>query len=136
MKTSDKTMVLFYQQIGKVFYSIAAVDKTVRPEEVKELKKVLQKEWLPLENSVDSFGSDSAYQIEIVFDWLVENEWNIDQIIPDLKTFRIVHSSLFTDQVNAMILKTAKAIADSFAGKNKSEHVLISQLNAVLEKQY
>jgi len=136
MKPSDKTMVLFYQQIGKVFYSIAAVDKTVRPEEVKELKKVIQKEWLPLENSIDSFGSDSAYQIEIVFDWLVENEWNIDQMIPDLKTFRIVHSSLFTDQVNALILKTAKAIADSFAGKNKSEHVLISQLSDVLEKQY
>jgi hypothetical protein len=37
----------FYQQIGKVFYSIAAVDKTVRPEEIKELKKILQKEWLP-----------------------------------------------------------------------------------------
>jgi hypothetical protein len=33
----------FYQQIGKVFYSIAAVDKTVRPEEIKELKKILQK---------------------------------------------------------------------------------------------
>lgn len=136
MKPSDKTMVLFYQQIGKVFYSIAAVDKTVRPEEVKELKKVIQKEWLPLENSIDSFGSDSAYQIEIVFDWLVENEGNIDQMIPDLKTFRIVHSSLFTDQVNALILTTAKAIADSFAGKNKSEHVLISQLSEVLEKQY
>jgi hypothetical protein len=33
----------FYQQIGKVFYSIAAVDKTVRPEEIKELKKIIQK---------------------------------------------------------------------------------------------
>jgi hypothetical protein len=30
-----------------VFYSIAAVDKTVRPEEIKELKKIIQKEWLP-----------------------------------------------------------------------------------------
>jgi hypothetical protein len=26
-----------------VFYSIAAVDKTVRPEEIKELKKIIQK---------------------------------------------------------------------------------------------
>jgi hypothetical protein len=136
MKPSDKTMVLFYQQIGKVFYSIAAVDKTVRPEEIKELKNIIQEEWLPLENTFDMFASDSAYQIEIVFDWLVENEWNIDQMIPDLKLFRTVHSSLFTDQVNALILKTAEAIANSFAGKNKSEHVLISQLNSVLENQY
>ncbi|MGK0295924.1 MAG: hypothetical protein ACI884_002096 [Ulvibacter sp.] len=136
MKPSDKTMVLFYQQIGKVFYSIAAVDKTVRPEEIKELKNIIQEEWLPLENTFDMFASDSGYQIEIVFDWLVENEWNIEQMIPDLKLFRTVHSSLFTDQVNALILKTAEAIANSFAGKNKSEHVLISQLNSVLENQY
>jgi hypothetical protein len=33
----------FYQQIGKVFYSIAAVDKTVRPEEIKELKKIIKR---------------------------------------------------------------------------------------------
>jgi hypothetical protein len=136
MKPSNATMVLFYQQIGKVFYSIAAVDKTVRPEEIEELKKIIQQEWLPLENTFDIFGSDSAYQIEIVFDWLVENEWDTDQIISDLKLFRTVHSSLFTDRVNALILKTAKAIATSFAGKNKSEHVLNGQLNSVLENQY
>jgi hypothetical protein len=136
MKPYDKTMIIFYQQIDKLFYNIAAVDKTVRPEEIKELKKVIQKEWLPLENTVDNFGSHSAHQIEIVFDWLVENNWNIDQMTPYLKTFKIVHSSSFTEQVNVLILKTAKAIADSFAGKNKSEHFLISQLNAVLEKQY
>jgi hypothetical protein len=125
----------FYQQIGKVFYSIVAVDKTVRPEEIKELKKILQKEWLPLDNTFDAFGSDSAYQIEIVFDWLVEKKWDIDQMIPNLKLFRTLHSSLFTDQVNDLIMKTATAIAASFAGKNKSEHVLVSQLNTVLENK-
>jgi hypothetical protein len=81
----------------------------------------------------DAFGSDSAYQIEIVFDWLVENEWDIDQMIPDLKLFRTVHSSLFTDQVNDLIIKTAKAI-ELICRQNKSEHVLISQLN-FLENQ-
>jgi hypothetical protein len=42
----------FYQQIGKVFYSIAAVDKTVRPEEIKRIKENNSKEWLPLENTL------------------------------------------------------------------------------------
>jgi hypothetical protein len=136
MKPSDKTMVLFYQQLGKMFYSVAAVDKTVHTEEIKQLKKIIQKEWLPLENTFDEFGSDSAYQIEIIFDWLVENEWDINQMISDLKIFRTVHSSLFTPPVNALIIKTAKAIATSFARENKSEHLLISELNAVLENQY
>jgi hypothetical protein len=34
-------MVLIYQQIGKIFYNIAAVDKTIRPEEIKEFKKMV-----------------------------------------------------------------------------------------------
>lgn len=136
MKPSDKTMVRFYRELGKIFYSIAAVDKIVRQEEIKQLKKIIEKEWVSLEDTFDEFGSDSAYQIEIVFDWLVENKWDIDKTLSDFKIFRAEHSSLFTPQINALILKTAKAIASSFAGKNKSEHVLISQLNAVLENQY
>lgn len=136
MKPSNTTMVLFYRQLGKLFYTIAAVDKVVRPEEIEQLKKIVQREWLPLERSFDEFGSDSAYQIEIVFDWLVENDWNYDQVFPDFKIFRREHGHLFTPDINAIILKTANAIATSFAGKNKSEHVLISQLRAVLENQY
>lgn len=136
MKPSDATMVHLYQHLGKIFYSIAAVDKIVRPEEIEQLKKIVQREWLPLERSFDEFGSDSAYQIEIVFDWLVENDWDYDQVFSDFKIFRREHDHLFTADINAIILKTANAIAASFAGKNKSEHVLISQLKAVLENQY
>lgn len=135
MKTSDKTMVHFYQQLGKIFYSIAAVDGTVRKEEIIRLKKIVQREWLPFEHTFDEFGSDSAYQIEIVFDWLTKNKWDYDQTLPDFKIFRSEHDSLFTPKVNALIMKTAEAIAKAFSGKNKSEHVLISQLNFILQNQ-
>lgn len=135
MKTSDKTMVHFYQQLGKIFYSIAAVDGIVRKEEIIRLKKIVQREWLPFEHTFDEFGSDSAYQIEIVFDWLTKNKWDYDQTLPDFKIFRREHESLFTPKVNALIMKTAEAIAKAFSGKNKSEHVLISQLNFILQNQ-
>ena len=87
MEPSDKTMVRFYQLLGKLFYCIAAVDKTVRKEEVNQLKKIVQKEWLPLENTFDEFGSDSGYQIEIVFDWLINNQWDIENVFFDFKIF-------------------------------------------------
>jgi hypothetical protein len=64
----------------------------------------------------------------------VENEWDIDQMIPDLKLFRTVHSSLFTDQVNDLILKLPKQLRTHLQAK-QIEHVLISQLN-FLENQY
>lgn len=133
MKPSDKTMVSLYQHLGKLFYAVADVDKTVREDEIEKLKTIVKKEWLPLENTFDEFGSDSAYQIEIVFDWLVENECDMDSILPNFKIYRNIHDSLFTPEVNALILKTAEAIAKSFSGKNKSEHVLISRIKEVLE---
>lgn len=134
MKASDETMVRFYRLLGKTFYSFAMVDKSVRQEEIEKLKELVQKEWLPVEDSFDVFGSDSAHQIEIVFDWLVENDCEYEQIIPEFKNFKLEHNSLFTPEVNALILKTATAIASSFSGKNKSEHVLISRLKSILEE--
>jgi hypothetical protein len=132
MKPSDKTMINFYQLLGKIFYNVATVDKTVREEEITKLKQIVKSEWVPFENTFNEFGDDSAYQIEIVFDWLVDNKWDTDQVLSDFKIFRQEHPSLFTPTVNALILKTANTIATSFSGKNKSEHVLISHLNSIL----
>ena len=136
MKPSSQTMIHFYQQLGKLFYSAASVDKTVSEEEIAQLKEIVKKEWLPLENSLSEFGDDAAYQIEIVFDWLVENDWNMGKIIPDFEIFKKEHPHLFTSQVNDLILKTAKAITNSFSGKNKSESVLIDQLRSVLYQEH
>jgi len=132
MKPSHQTMTHFYEHLGKVFYSIAAIDKNIRKEEIDKLKQIIKTEWLPLENTFNEFGDDTAYEIEIVFDWLVANEWELEQVIPNFKIFRTEHQSLFTPAVNALIIKTANAIATSFSGKNKSEHVLISQLSSIL----
>ncbi len=136
MKPSRQTMIHFYQQLGKLFYSDASVDNTVHEDEMAQLKEIVKKEWLQLENSLSEFGDDAAYQIEIVFDWLVENDWNIGKIIPDFEIFKKEHPHLFTPQVNDLILKTAKAITNSFSGKNKSESVLIDQLRGVLYQEH
>ena len=136
MKPSRQTMIHFYQQLGKLFFSVASVDKTVHEDEMAQLKEIVKKEWLPLENSFSEFGDDAAYQIEIVFDWLVENDWNMGRIVPDFEIFKKEHPHLFTPQVNELILKTAKAITNSFSGKNKSESVLIDQLRSVLYQEH
>ena len=132
MKPSHQTMIRFYEHLGRVFYCIAAVDKIVQKVEIERLKEIVKNEWLPLENTLNEFGDDTAYQIEIVFDWLVANNWNSELVFSDFKSFRNEHKSLFTKEVNDLILKTANAIATSFLGKNKSEHVLVSQLGMIL----
>ena len=135
MKPSYQTMLHFYQKLGKLFYSIAAVDGTVRKEEIEKLIEIVQKEWVPIETTLNEYGDDSAYQIEIVFDWLVEEDGNMSKVIPDLENFKKEHPSLFTPQVNALILKTAHAIAESFSGEQKLELDLINELTAVLHKE-
>ena len=87
MKPSSNTMIHFYQQLGKLFYGIASADKTVGKEEIAQLKEIVKKEWVPIENTFNEFGDDSAYQIEIVFDWLVENDWSIGKVIPNFKIY-------------------------------------------------
>jgi len=125
-------MIHFYQQLGRVFYSIASADKVVRKEEIKKLNEIIKKHWLPLEDSLNEFGDDTAYQIEIVFDWLMENDWIIGEVMSDFKNFKKEHPHLFTSKVNSLILKTARSIADSFSGINKSEQVLINELAEIL----
>lgn len=135
MKPSNNTMISFYQQLGKIFYSMAAIDKKVRGEEITKLKEILRKEWVPLENSVDEFGTDSAFQIEIVFDWLLENNWDPKLAIDELKSFKQEHSRLFTDAVKQLILKTANAIGSSFSGMNKAELVFLTELKIILTQK-
>lgn len=132
MKPSHQTMTHLYEHLGKVFYCIAAIDKKVREEEIAKLKEIVRREWLPLEDTINEFGDDTAYGIEIVFDWLVANAWNTEQVLPDFKIFRKEHEHLFTPEVITLILKTTNAIANSFSEKNKSEHIFISQLSSIL----
>lgn len=132
MKPSHQTMTHLYEHLGKVFYCIAAIDKKVREEEIAQLKEIVRREWLPLEDTINEFGDDTAYEIEIVFDWLVANAWDTEQVLPDFKIFRKEHEHLFTPEIITLILKTTNAIANSFSEKNKSEHIFISQLSSIL----
>jgi hypothetical protein len=132
MKPSNETMVSFYQQLGRVFYGIAAADKNVREEEILRLDEIVRNYWLPLENTFDNFDVDSAYQIEIVFAWLNNNDWNKEDILGKFKDFKEEHPSLFGYKNRLLIQGTAQAIAKSFYGENKAEGVFLKKLKAIL----
>jgi hypothetical protein len=135
MKPSDQTMIRFYQQLGKVFYCVAAADNIISKKKILTLKKIVKKEWLPMESTLTEFGEDAAFQIEIVFDWLLENDWNSLDLIIEFENFRKEHPSLFTPKTNDLILKTANAIVASFSNENKSEMELIKGLSAILYQE-
>ncbi|MFN4763038.1 hypothetical protein ACKGJN_07955 [Gillisia sp. Q332] len=121
-----------YQNLGKLFYAVAASDKVVREEEKNALKNIVKEEWLDVDDFKDEYGSDAAYLIEIIFDWLDENEPSAFSAFNDFKDFKKDHEEFFTPGINKLIWKTADQIASSFSGKNKSELIMLSELKAIL----
>ncbi|TYQ00260.1 hypothetical protein C7447_101870 [Tenacibaculum adriaticum] len=119
----------FYQNVGKLFYAVAASDNVVREEEFNTLKKIVKKEWLPVDDTEDDYKTDAAYQIEIVFDWLTNKDLDANACFNDFVEYKKEHEYFFTDEIKSLISKTADTIAKAFSGKNKSELIILAKLN-------
>jgi hypothetical protein len=133
MLNSERIGNEYYQNLGKLFYAVAMTDKKVRPVEVKRLRKYVRQYWLDIDDFEDEFETDSAYQIEIVFDWLQGEEKDGSDYFDEFKGFYKEHPKKFTPKLKALILETAEAIANSFAGKNKSEMLIIYKLKLLFD---
>lgn len=118
----------FYQNLGKLFYAVAIADRKVHPKEIKKLKEAVRQHWLQLDDIVDEFGTDAAYQIETVFDWLLEHDKDGREYYKEFKTFYTDHKNLFNIEIKNLTVSTARAIALAFAGSNKAELIVLGRL--------
>ena len=133
MNSTLETQSLFYQNLGKLFYAIAAADKVIREEEVKKLKHLVNTEWLNLGGVKDKSEVDAMRQIKITFEQLAVQTQNPNDSMADFKLFKKANENLFTDDVKQLIWKTANAITKSFSGRNKSELILLTELGIILK---
>jgi glycosidase len=134
MKSNIKTTETFYHNLGKLFYAVAFADKTVRKEEVETLREYVKKHWLSYDDLKDVFDSDAAHLIEIVFEGVQAFEETSKDMLDAFISYKNEQPHLFTEKVNQLIIETSKAIAYSYAGINKSELVIISQLEIELNR--
>ena len=134
MKAIQKPQVLFYQKLGELFYAIAASDKVVKKAEYQALHAMVVKKWKDLDDYKDSFNTDAAFQIEIVFDWFDYEHLDGDDCFESFKNYYLDNQSLFTTKRKKLIWETADAIASSFSGKNKAELIMLAKLKLLLEK--
>lgn len=128
MLNSEKIGNEFYQNLGKLFYAVAMADNNVRPKEVERLRKYVRQFWLDVDDVEDEFHTDAAYQIEIVFDWLKDEEKEGDEYFNEFKDFYKDHPKKFSESLKKLIVETSESIASSFAGKNRSEMLTIFKL--------
>ncbi|KGL62495.1 hypothetical protein [Polaribacter sp. Hel1_85] len=135
MKPSQNTIISFYENLGKLFYAIAAADNVVEEVEFDVLKKIVKNKWTKVDPVDDDFHSDAAYQIETVFDWLNNEGFsNSETCYNEFLDFKKEHPSLFTKDINSLIIKTAGKIAASVSNINKSELMLVAKLSIELKK--
>ncbi|WP_234859334.1 hypothetical protein [Aquimarina aquimarini] len=134
MKTTPNIDITFYQNLGKLFYAIAAADKVVRVSEYDSLQKIVKSEWLKIDDTNDEFGVDAAFQIEIVFDWLDHKQLSAEESFTQFEAYFEENKSYFTPTIQQLIWNTANSIAGAFSGKNKSELMMLGRLQLILEK--
>jgi len=125
----------FFQNLGKLFYAIAAADKCVKEEEFIALKTIVNNEWLLMKDEQNNLSNKGAKSIIDTFKWLQnDDEYNAKVCFNSFINFKRAHESLFNKTINSKILKTAGAIAASFSSQNKSELILLAKLNLELKK--
>lgn len=125
---------LFYKELGRLLYAIAAADGRVSDKEVATLKQVVKEKLVPLEGSTDHFGSDQAYVAEFEFDVLADRDAEADGCFDSFIAYISQHLREVTPQLKDLILDMADAVADSFHGTNKHELAYLIELRKELAK--
>lgn len=133
MKAQEKIALVFYQNLGKLFYAIAAADKKVHQEEFHKLKELVKKYWLDVHIIEGAKLDDATNQIEIIFNVLDKQELSAETCFNDFVNYKNEQKHLFTDKINSLIIKTASKIAYAFSGINKSELILLAKLDIELK---
>lgn len=133
MENSDKPQLLFYQKMGELFYAIAAADNVVRETEYTALKNIVSEKWKNLDDYEDPFHTDAAYQIEVVFDWFDYEQLDANDCFDSFADYHNDNKNLFTEERKKLIWETANVIAGAFAGKNKSELIMLAKLKNLLK---
>lgn len=133
MKNTKKVGKKFYENLGKLFYAVAIADLKVHKKEIDKLRGFIRKYWLDVDELEDEYGTDAAFQIESVFDWLVENGNKSEICFGEFQDYYKENGAIFSPFIKVLILDTAHAIANSFSGKNKSELILLGKLELLLK---
>lgn len=119
---------LFYKELGRLLYAIAAADGKVAEKEIATLKQVVSEQLVPLETSTDHFGTDQAFITEFEFDVLADRSASSEGAFDSFIAYMARHKNDLTEERKALIYRAADAVANAFHGVNKAELPLLIEL--------
>jgi hypothetical protein len=121
-----------YAALGRLFYAIATSDRHLAANEQRILNDSIKKRWLPLEKSVDKYGTDAAQYIGFAFDTAIAQKMDMEAAFGSFKDALAEHPSLFSEAVKTLTWDTAQAIAVARGGESDAEQRLLARLGQLL----
>lgn len=112
----------FYKSIANLFYAVSMADKNITIEEKKRIVKRVELNWATSENKSDS---------ELIYETLrelIKEKVTSEEAYEDFKRYYLTHKEDFTKKVMHDLLAASHEISTSYAGKNKSELIILARL--------
>lgn len=131
-KNRDMIYKNFYSEVGKLLYALAKADGSITPEEIKAIHQLVLKDLVPLESSTDEFGTDSAFYVEMEFDFLKENPIDEELAFNSFLDYVKDHYSAFDETLKEAVFRVANTLTRSFHETNIKDHYMIEKLKTVL----
>jgi uncharacterized tellurite resistance protein B-like protein len=118
----------FYIELGNLLYAIANADGAIQKEEYDQLYKLVREELLPLEDSVDEFGTDNAFYTEFEFEALMDRKASVSETFQSFVKFAKENRTHMDDTIKKICIHSVEKIARAYRGIDKYEQELIDNL--------
>lgn len=123
----------YYKQLGNLLYAMAAIDGSVAPKELQELRKMVREKLVPVEMHTDEFGTDMAYVVEFQFDLQNEQDQGSSLAWEEVEEYLHHNAPLLPEADKKRMMEAAETVAAAFHGINKEEHMLLVRLKKAME---
>jgi uncharacterized tellurite resistance protein B-like protein len=120
---------LFYKELGRLLYAIAAADGSITQNKVRTLKRIVSEQLVPQEVATDHFGTDQAYITEFEFDVLSDRDASVEGAFDSFIAYMARHRNDLSEERRQLIYDAAEAVAQAFHGKGRHELPLMKELH-------
>jgi len=125
----------FYVHLGRLLYSVAMSDGDVQESEIDTFHTILRNELVPLENSEDAYGTDSAYYAEFELERLIDSRADKNEAFTSFIMYMEDHHTAFDDKIKNLCLQTSRKIAEAHAGVVPAESKMLKELERKIQDQ-
>jgi hypothetical protein len=121
-----------YKQLGNLFYAVAKADERITSAEKNVLVELVRYFWKHLDDSTDSYGTDTANIILFQFDVNEENSITADQAFRRFEYFFIANGGSINHYLREKIMISARRIAAGSRYTNQDEMKMLLRLKSIL----